>query len=316
MTTLLSMTVSASAIIAAIIVIRSLFIHRLPKRLFVILWAIAALRMLVPFSFSVNIPHENTQPENVVVREFAPSEPPELTSGTSGAPNRDLIFGIVWAGGVVISLGIMTALHLSSRRELFEALPTDDTEIQSHISAEKFRRKITVKVSDRVTSPLTYGIVNPVIILPKDLPADSEEMRFALAHELVHIRRFDVLTKLVFTAAACVHWFNPLAWAMFALANQDIELSCDEAVLKRLGCKREDYAMALIRLEEKRSISAGAAFGRNAVRERIEVTRYNRACPRHTGDVLPDLLPQPARGSPPDIRCRVIARSGIEHHRL
>ena len=136
MTTLLSMTVSASAIIAAIIVIRSLFIHRLPKRLFVILWAIAALRMLVPFSFSVNIPHENTQPENVVVREFAPSEPPELTSGTSGAPNRDLIFGIVWAGGVVISLGIMTALHLSSRRELFEALPTDDTEIQSHISAD------------------------------------------------------------------------------------------------------------------------------------------------------------------------------------
>ena len=86
MTTLLSMTVSASAIIAAIIVIRSLFIHRLPKRLFVILWAIAALRMLVPFSFSVNIPHENTQSENVVVREFAPSEPPESTSGTSGAP--------------------------------------------------------------------------------------------------------------------------------------------------------------------------------------------------------------------------------------
>lgn len=95
MTTLLSMTVSASAIIAAIIVIRSLFIHRLPKRLFVILWAIAALRMLVPFSFSVNIPHENTQSENVVVREFAPSEPPESTSGASGAPNRDLIFGIV-----------------------------------------------------------------------------------------------------------------------------------------------------------------------------------------------------------------------------
>ena len=265
MTTLLSMTVSASVIIATIIVIRSLFVHRLPKRLFVILWAAAALRMLVPFSVSVNIPHENTQSENVVVREFAPSEPPESTSGTSGAPNRDLIFGIVWAGGVVISL------HLRSRRELSEALPTDDTEIQSHIFAEKFRRKITVKVSDRVTSPLTYGIVNPVIILPKSLPADSEEMRFALAHELVHIRRFDVLMKLVFTAAACVHWFNPLAWAMFALANQDIELSCDEAVLKRLGCKREDYAMALIRLEEKRSISAGAAFGRNAVRERIEV---------------------------------------------
>ena len=271
MTTLLSMTVSASVVIAVIIVIRSLFVHRLPKRLFVILWTAAALRMLVPFSVSVNIPHENTQPENTVVREFTPSESSEPDSETSCILDRELILEIVWAGGVVLSTGIIAALHLRSRRELSMALPFDDARISSRISAAKLRRKITVKVSDRVVSPLTYGVINPVIILPKSLPADSEEMRFALAHELVHIRRFDVLMKLVFTAAACVHWFNPLAWAMFALANQDIELSCDEAVLKRLGCKREDYAMALIRLEEKRSISAGAAFGRNAVRERIEV---------------------------------------------
>lgn len=270
MTTLLSMTVSASAIIAAIIVIRSLFIHRLPKRLFVILWAIAALRMLVPFSFSVNIPHENTQPENTAVREFTPPESSEPDSETSGAPNRELILEIVWAGGVVLSTGIIAALHLRSRRELSMALPFDDARISSRISAAKLRRKITVKVSDRVVSPLTYGVINPVIILPKSLPADSEEMRFALAHELVHIRRFDVLLKVVLTAAACVHWFNPLAWAMLSLAGRDIELSCDEAVLEQLGCKREDYAMALIRLEERRSISTGAAFGRNAVRERIE----------------------------------------------
>ena len=118
MTTLLSMTVSASVIIATIIVIRSLFVHRLPKRLFVILWAAAALRMLVPFSVSVNIPHENTQPENTAVREFTPPESSEPDSETSGAPNRELILEIVWAGGVVISMGIMTALHLRSRREL------------------------------------------------------------------------------------------------------------------------------------------------------------------------------------------------------
>ena len=254
MTTLLSMTVSASVIIATIIVIRSLFVHRLPKRLFVILWAAAALRMLVPFSVSVNIPHENTQPENTAVREFTPPESSE----------------IVWAGGVVISMGIMTALHLRSRRELSTALPLDDTVISSRISAAKLRRKIAVKVSDRVTSPLTYGVINPIIILTKSLPADSEEMRFALEHELVHIRRFDVLFKVVLTAAACVHWFNPLAWAMLSLAGRDIELSCDEAVLEQLGCKREDYAMALIRLEERRSIPTGVAFGRNAVRERIE----------------------------------------------
>ena len=270
MTTLLSMTVSASVVIAVIIVIRSLFVHRLPKRLFVILWTAAALRMLVPFSASVNIPHENTQPENTVVREFTPSESSEPDSETSCALDRELILEIVWAGGVVLSTGIIAALHLRSRRERSMALPFDDARISSRISAAKLRRKITVKVSDRVVSPLTYGVINPVIILPKSLPADSEEMRFALAHELVHIRRFDVLLKVVLTAAACVHWFNPLAWAMLSLAGRDIELSCDEAVLEQLGCKREDYAMALIRLEERRSISTGVAFGRNAVRERIE----------------------------------------------
>ncbi len=269
MTTLLSMTISASVIIAVIIVIRRLFIHKLPKRLFVMLWTAAALRMLVPLSVPVNIPHENTQPENAVVRDLSPQEA-VTASGTSGAPDCELIFGIVWAGGVVLSLGIIGAFHLRSRRELSTALPLKNAEINSRIAAEKFRRKITVTISDRVTSPLTYGVINPVIILPKNLPADSGEMRFALAHELVHIRRFDVLLKLILTAAACAHWFNPLAWAMLSLAGRDIELSCDEAVLKKLGCKREDYAMALIRLEERRSIPTGAAFGGNAVRERIE----------------------------------------------
>ena len=270
MTTLLSMTISASVIIAVVIVIRSLFIHRLPKRLFVILWLTAALRMLVPLSVNVNIPHENTQPENVIVRELTPQGSAGTASGTSGATGRELIFEIVWAGGVILSLGFTAALHLRSRRELSTALPLKNAEINQRITAEKLHRKITVKVSDRVTSPLTYGVIDPVIILPKSLPADSEEMQFALAHELVHIRRFDVLLKLVLTAAVCVHWFNPLAWAMLSLAGRDIELSCDEAVLKKLGCKREDYAMALIRLEERRSIPNGAAFGRNAVRERIE----------------------------------------------
>lgn len=269
MTTLLSMSISASVIIAVIIVIRSLFIHKLPKRLFVMLWTAAALRMLVPLSVPVNIPHENTQPENAVVREVTPQEA-VTASGTSGAPDREMVFEIVWAGGVVLSLGIVGAFHLRSRRELSTALPLKNAEINSRIAAEKFRRKITVKISDRVTSPLTYGVINPVIILPKNLPADSGEMRFALAHELVHIRRLDVLLKLILTAAACAHWFNPLAWAMLSLAGRDIELSCDEAVLKKLGCKREDYAMALIRLEERRSIPTGAAFGGNAVRERIE----------------------------------------------
>lgn len=274
MTTLLSMSASAAILIAVIIVVRSLFIHRLPKRLFVILWTVAALRMLVPFAFPINITNHTTQPENADVPALtaAETENPE----TSGA-DPELVIEIIWAAGALTAAGVMAALHIRSRRELSTALPLSDPNINSRISAEKLRRKVTVKVSDRVTSPLTYGVISPVIILPKNLPADSEEVQFVLAHELVHIRRADVLLKTILSAAVCVHWFDPLAWAMLSLANRDIELSCDEEVLKQLGCKREDYAMALIRLEEKRSVHAGAAFGRSAVRERIEaIMKYKK----------------------------------------
>lgn len=80
------------------------------------------------------------------------------------------------------------------------------------------------------------------------------QLRYVLEHEYVHIRRLDMLTKLIMIAAVCIHWFNPLVWVMYILFNRDLELSCDETVVRRFGMDiKSVYATALISMEEKKS---------------------------------------------------------------
>lgn len=110
----------------------------------------------------------------------------------------------------------------------------------------------------RISSPLTFGVLRPVILVPKKTDwTDETALRYVLEHEFVHIQRFDVLSKLLLIAAVCVHWFNPLVWVMYVLANRDLELSCDETVLRRFGGDiRAAYARVLIRMEAARGGTA------------------------------------------------------------
>ena len=95
---------------------------------------------------------------------------------------------------------------------------------------------IVIRRSDRISSPLTFGVLRPVILLPKSTDwSDEDALRFVLEHEFVQVRHFDALFKLALVAAVCIHWCNPLVWAMYILANRDIDLSCDEAVIRRFG---------------------------------------------------------------------------------
>lgn len=135
------------------------------------------------------------------------------------------------------------------------------------------RRTVRMRQSGRTVTPLTYGILRPMILLPETTDwSDGEQLAFVIAHEYVHIRRFDGLGKLLLTAAACVHWFNPLSWVMVVLANRDMEMSCDEAVVRSQGDDaRSAYALALIGMEEKKRALSPIVnhFSKNAIEERI-----------------------------------------------
>ena len=134
-------------------------------------------------------------------------------------------------------------------------------------------RRITVRVSDKIDSPLTYGIFFPVILLPKQTDwADKESMKLILEHEAAHIRHLDALKKLCLTVSCVCHWFNPLVWLMTALACRDMELACDEAVVRAVGGEnRKLYADLLVNLEAKRAgihlLTSG--FGQSLMKERV-----------------------------------------------
>ena len=179
----------------------------------------------------------------------------------------------IWGVGIGVIAAFFGINYWKGIREFRMSLPVENEFVNEWLSSHQLRRNITIRQYDCIHTPLTYGIFRPVILLPKEsLEQSPSTLNFILTHEWVHIRRFDCVTKILLTAALCIHWMNPLVWVMYLLFNRDIELSCDETVLHLLGRnRRSDYALALIDMEEQKGgfASFASGFGRNAIEERI-----------------------------------------------
>jgi len=127
--------------------------------------------------------------------------------------------------------------------------------------------------SDRITTPFAVRLLKPRIILPKTVNMDDKQLlNYVLTHEYYHIKRYDALWKLLFVFTLCIHWFNPMVWVMFVLANRDLELICDLKVIRHFGTdSKTAYAYSLIGLAEHRGNFAPLynGFSKNAAEERI-----------------------------------------------
>lgn len=298
---LIQMSVSGAVMILVIVVIRALLLHKLPKRAFTVLWGVVLVRLLIPYTLPCPFsaysllsgisPAEISAPaDNVTVppvTDFTTSDPvtpfvPDLSTGNVTVPapevpiENGLPFDIktaVLLAGMAVCAVFFTVSYIRCRLRFRESLPVESSYIAQWLSEHRLRRRISVRQSDRISAPLTYGVFCPVILLPKNYEKiDEDDLKFVLSHEYVHIRRFDTVFKILLTAALCVHWFNPLVWAMYLIANKDIEISCDEAVITMLGeTEKKRYAMTLIRMEE---IKSGLAplishYSKNHIKERI-----------------------------------------------
>lgn len=284
---LFQMSVAGGVLILFIVVIRALAIHRLPKTTFLALWMIAALRLLLPFSipltFNIHIGLDvfsdvvQELPSGNIASTLPGDSPPSYDIGTavpSPATEHISTFEILWLVGVLLLAIYFSISYFRSMRKFRMSIPDNTPYIQNWLTAHQISRPLAVRSSDLISSPLTYGILRPVILLPKKLDRnDQAALKYVLTHEYVHIRRFDAITKILFAAVLCIHWFNPLVWVMYVLANRDIELSCDAWVIRMMGeKKRSSYALMLIKMEERRNgMSALCShFGKNAISERIE----------------------------------------------
>lgn len=298
MISFLQMSLWAAALTALICFVRAAFGRCLPKRTFRILWAVVMLRMLVPLSLPVMkintgiaVPSaaDTAAVQDTAVYAYAEGE--FLQDGTveyitsrneyetaETAPGS-LSVSEIWLLTAAAVLAVFFAVHISFRLKVRDSIPAE-IDFEAGI-----KRQVRIKVSDRIASPLTYGVFCPVILLPKNIyNCDKKTSEYILSHELTHIKRFDVLYKLFMVLAVSLHWFNPLAWVMLVMASRDIELSCDEEVVLRKngsGREREEYALTLIEMEEKRSFGAlQNGFGGSSVRERIKsVMKLKKASP-------------------------------------
>ena len=281
------MSVAGGVLILFIVVIRALAIHRLPKTTFLALWMIAALRLLLPLSIPMPFKiHIDLDVFSDVVQKLPSGNigfpiPGESRHAydtgavvSSPAAERISIFVILWLVGVLLLALYFSISYLRTMRKFRMSVPDNTPYIREWLNAHQIVRPIEVRSSDLISSPLTYGILHPVILLPKKLDRnDQAALQYVLTHEYVHIRRFDAITKILFAAVLCIHWFNPLVWGMYVLANRDTELSCDAWVIRMTGVKnRSSYALMLIKMEERRNGMSALwnHFGKNAISERIE----------------------------------------------
>jgi hypothetical protein len=172
-------------------------------------------------------------------------------------------------------LVFFAVVHLRNRQGWRFSTPVRDNGfVSSWLSEHKLKRCISVLQTDRITSPIAVGLIKPRIILPKSMDMDDTGLlSHVLMHEYCHIKRFDALWKILLVCAVSIHWFNPLVWVMFILANRDLELTCDEMVIRHFGEETKTaYAYSIIGMAELRSSFASLynGFSRNAAVERIE----------------------------------------------
>ena len=272
---LLQMSLSASVLILIVIACRKFFSARIPRTTFSLLWLLAWLKLMIPVPAGFPVPAAHQLREKMP--DITAALP--LSAGTWQTAGAGPDFGwnllkILWlCGAVSVSLYI-AYLHAASMKKYRTAIPLKESSwIPMWLEQKRSFRRITVRVSDEIASPLTYGILFPVILLPKQSDwADKESMKLILEHEAAHIRHLDALKKLCLTISCVCHWFNPLVWLMAALACRDMELACDEAVVRAVGREnRKLYADLLVELEAKRAgihlLDSG--FGQSFMKERI-----------------------------------------------
>jgi len=278
----LNMSITASYVILIVIIIR-LLLKKAPKVISYALWSVVGFRLLIPFSFKsvfslmprktnpVPISNEIIYQQSLQIdngiRVFGSlaNEPLRVANTGAGISLLQIFieFGAyIWMLGMIILLVYSFVSILVLRRQL------------------KAARLIEKNIFEAtgLQTPFVLGLIRPKIYLPVGLKDDERD--YILLHEQIHIRRKDHIIKMLSFFVLCIHWFNPLVWVAYLIMSIDMELSCDERVLKEMNEEiKKPYANLLLSLATGRRILSGSpiAFGEGNVKRRIiNVLNYKK----------------------------------------
>lgn len=296
MTGLQAAILGGSALILLVLALRLGLQRHLPRRLFPALWCAAAVRLLLPVSIPTRLSIWNlfertsaSAAAGAVSRALLPF--PDLTDGAAmvSAPSasaRVSPVSLVWLAGTVLLAAYVSIGCIFMVRGFRSARIAPCPSMDVLLDVFRFRKSPRIRATSSRRAPLTFGVLRPVILLPEGLAAESEPFRLVLAHELAHVKRRDCVRKLLFTVCLCLYWWNPLVWCMVILAGHDMELACDEAVLRALGpgC-RKAYALTLLSMAARSPAPAPltASFSGSSLSRRIRAIARFRPVSKWAG---------------------------------
>lgn len=285
--TLLEMSFSGTVFMIAVVMIRAAAINRLPKKTFLVLWEMVLLRLILPFAIPSAFSIYTFMNDRISAPAFFEAEANHVISAVSreyfvmvpgmeqpaaNIPSVSVWF-VVWCTGMILFAAFFMVSYFRCRMEFRTALPVKNAYTEQWIKERPLKRRISIKQSDRISTPLTYGVFHPVILMPRQTDWENiNQLQYIFSHEYVHISRFDTITKLIAAYALCIHWFNPFVWVMYLLFNRDMELACDESVIRQFGDESKSaYSLMLIHMEATKSGLSPLCnnFSRNAAEERI-----------------------------------------------
>ena len=295
---ILQMSLSASILIIFVAILRKFPTYYMSKHIVLIIWKIAFFRLLIPFTTSFNFLNITPVKEsNIIIEVFTRAyvkNIPITNSNTANTINKNALhltmptsdyinpLFLIWIIGICISLLYFFISYIKISTIIKEALPIQDNDFTSEwLKKQNIKRTISIVTSDRISTPITFGIIRPKIVIPLNMNyQNKEQFSYVLTHELVHIEGFDAIWKVVSILTLCIHWFNPLVWMMYNLFNRDVEIACDEKVISIVGeNQKSDYAMTLIHLAEQKSDFNGLynSFAKNPIKERIvNIMKYKK----------------------------------------
>lgn len=274
---ILNMSLTASYVIAAIMLIR-LFLKKAPKIVSYALWAVAGFRLVFPFSFESKfslVPFK-AKPVTNFVNSYVGGSTDNVLQNIGLTPKT---------GVDSISISMLKAPTEVSTHfwlqlaEMIWLIGIAALLIYSIVSILLLNRHLSGAVlyegniyeAENLKTPFVLGFIHPKIYIPTGLFA--EEKSYIILHEQTHIRRFDHVVKLASFLILCVHWFNPFVWIAFILMSSDMEMSCDECVLKEMGGNiKKAYSTSLLSMSAGRHLVSGSplAFGEGNIKRRIK----------------------------------------------
>lgn len=290
--TVLNMS-AVAAIVTVFVVLARLLLKKSPKIFSYILWSAVLFRLLCPVSFSLpfsavpeiisgGIFTESGIKDFDTKNSYAQVNPQENVgagaetgiSQNTVSPSENEHPKTLWEIGIFSALSFV---WLAGTAAMVLCSISSFAKLKKKLSEAVLLRE-NIYISDKITTPFVTGIFSPKIYLP--ISVKEEELEYIILHERCHIKRGDHIVKLISFALLCIHWFNPFIWLAFCLSNRDMEMSCDETVMKKMKEDvRASYSASLLSLSAGRPIISGTplAFGESSVKQRIKnIMKYKK----------------------------------------